>query len=307
MSPQDFETALEWGKRNGCARVRLVGGEPAVHPRFARMLDICARKGFSVGLFSNGLFGPELREKLRTAPLSELTLNYAVSELDPKQRERFTENAASLRESGVFFGLSSVLKFSDPDWELWSSTLEALRPAYLWTSLPLPGAQRQTEGSELLDSLPGLMQRAMRMQEICVRAKIPFFFFRPVPSCAVSRARRERLLRSFPNLLHARCPLGSRGDYSSMAVINPDLTVMPCSSVSAGSARLDEFEDWAQMSERFRPAVRPLQEAPLAEACRECPAHRSFVRSLGAQAPEPPEDAALCQGACLNFRPDACL
>ena len=50
-----FERLLDWVQRSGDDELRLLGGEPTLHPEFPALLGLAAARGLRVLLFSNGL------------------------------------------------------------------------------------------------------------------------------------------------------------------------------------------------------------------------------------------------------------
>ena len=55
MSIEEYGTYLDFLDRSGIDDVRLLGGEPTLHPRFAEMIDLGKRKRKHITVFTNGV------------------------------------------------------------------------------------------------------------------------------------------------------------------------------------------------------------------------------------------------------------
>ena len=65
MSDAVFDDVLHFLRINRETTVRLVGGEPTLHPRFSKFVDRSIRKGFRVSILSNGLWPRKVHTHLR--------------------------------------------------------------------------------------------------------------------------------------------------------------------------------------------------------------------------------------------------
>lgn len=64
MTVEMFALVLAYLRRSNINEVRLLGGEPTLHPRFAELLDMALAAGLRPIVFSNGLVSPESLNKL---------------------------------------------------------------------------------------------------------------------------------------------------------------------------------------------------------------------------------------------------
>lgn len=65
MTVQTFAKVLAYLRRSNIKEVRLLGGEPTLHPRFPELLDMAMAAGLLPIVFSNGLVSPQSLNKLR--------------------------------------------------------------------------------------------------------------------------------------------------------------------------------------------------------------------------------------------------
>ncbi len=64
----DFDERLDFLARSGMDRVRLLGGEPTLHPQFAELVGRARAAGKKVTVFSNGLMPPDALACLQALP-----------------------------------------------------------------------------------------------------------------------------------------------------------------------------------------------------------------------------------------------
>lgn len=81
MSLEVFARSLDFLRRSGIGEVRLLGGEPTIHPHFVQMIDTALESGFRLLVFSGGLIPNKVLEKLEQ--ISEERLSVLVNVLPP--------------------------------------------------------------------------------------------------------------------------------------------------------------------------------------------------------------------------------
>ena len=74
MSLETFDKALDFLERSGIDQVRLLGGEPTLHPAFDELLDRSLARFRHVMVFSNGKPGPDVLARLESIPPDRLTV-----------------------------------------------------------------------------------------------------------------------------------------------------------------------------------------------------------------------------------------
>ncbi len=74
LSLPAFEARLDFLDRSGVDRVRLLGGEPTLHPRFPELVSRARRAGKGVTVFSNGLMPAPALACLVALPANECTV-----------------------------------------------------------------------------------------------------------------------------------------------------------------------------------------------------------------------------------------
>ena len=103
-----FEEALDFLERSDIEEVRLLGGEPTLHPEFGELIKRAVERGLRVVIFTNGLLsGPSLGAIEPTPPKSVITLLNATMfpSLSSFHQKRFLKTLSRL-ESRVTLGFT---------------------------------------------------------------------------------------------------------------------------------------------------------------------------------------------------------
>lgn len=74
MDDQTYEKALNYLQRSGLRQVRLLGGEPTLHPGFANLVKKALDRDLDIMLFTNGLMSREILEFLAAIPEKKLSI-----------------------------------------------------------------------------------------------------------------------------------------------------------------------------------------------------------------------------------------
>ena len=74
MSDEIFDRALDYLERSEMDQVRLLGGEPTLHPNFTKMVDKALQRNFHLLIFSNGLMPPKVQERLRHTDVGSVVI-----------------------------------------------------------------------------------------------------------------------------------------------------------------------------------------------------------------------------------------
>jgi sulfatase maturation enzyme AslB (radical SAM superfamily) len=74
MSEETYTEALKYLQRSGLTQVRLLGGEPTMHPAFQKFTDKALEMNFDIMLFTNGLITSKTLEYLELIPSGRLSV-----------------------------------------------------------------------------------------------------------------------------------------------------------------------------------------------------------------------------------------
>ena len=96
MPPEIFERALDFLKRSNIDQVRLLGGEPTLHPQFPQFVEKVKEHGLRLLVFSNGFIPEQALRCLEKTPVEQTTILINVAIPDPSHPVRHK------RQTGVF-------------------------------------------------------------------------------------------------------------------------------------------------------------------------------------------------------------
>jgi len=90
MTEDTFLSALDFLQRSGMTQIRLLGGEPTLHPRITGFLEEIQRRGLSAMVFSNGLMPESVLDYLEKSEDGRISLlvNAAVMESPAEEIQR---------------------------------------------------------------------------------------------------------------------------------------------------------------------------------------------------------------------------
>ena len=97
-----FEGAIREAKSLGLTSVKLTGGEPLLHPRFKRLLEIVRREELGVTIETNGLLcGPEVAAEIAKSPKRFVSVSIDGSDDQTHERIRGVRNSFDAARQAV--------------------------------------------------------------------------------------------------------------------------------------------------------------------------------------------------------------
>lgn len=96
----DFETGLAFLDRSEIDQIRLLGGEPTLHPQFARIIERAGQTGKRLLVFSNGLMPEPALASLEALPVSLCTVLINVNAPEEAGEVLHTRRIATIKRLG---------------------------------------------------------------------------------------------------------------------------------------------------------------------------------------------------------------
>ncbi len=91
ITPEAFAERLDFTVRSGMPEVRLIGGEPTLHPEFPALVRLARERGLRVVVFSHGLMPEAALTCLESLPPDQcsvlINMNAATGPSGPSERE----------------------------------------------------------------------------------------------------------------------------------------------------------------------------------------------------------------------------
>lgn len=103
-----FDRILDFLERSRIEEVRLLGGEPTLHPRFPGLVERAAGRGFNLLVFSNGLIPDAALQCLSELPADRVRV--LINAAEPRHSDRHTverqQNTMSVLGSRTMLGVN---------------------------------------------------------------------------------------------------------------------------------------------------------------------------------------------------------
>jgi organic radical activating enzyme len=283
MSRATFVGALDFVDRSGVNEVRLLGGEPTLHPHFVEFLSLALERGKPVRVFTNGT-------------MSEPILEF-VEKLD-ETRVIFLVNISSVTTADDAETLARVLQRLGPR-SMLAVTVRRSRP-----NLVAPFVSRQEDLFDTIDRYR--LRRAIRLGIAHPRVGSLNAFLPPSQYTSAARSMAALVEQATARnvAVSLDCGIGpciarevfrrgawedsqaSVGQCNPVLDICPDGTVVPCFPLATlCSRRLDATATASAVRAEFEDALRVYRGVGVGKACAACQFKRSgrcFGGCLGA-------------------------
>jgi sulfatase maturation enzyme AslB (radical SAM superfamily) len=263
MCLEDFDRVIEFFRRSEMKIMRILGGEPTLHPHFPQVVDKAINAGFDVLLFTGGLVSSRVCGYLKKIDPKRLTLIVNVSCTNdtskPGEFERVTRTVQRLAEF-------SMLGYTIYDLNIDSSFLIDLvletrcRPCIrLGVGVPVVDDDHPLIHP---DQYKTMAQHILGLAEQCDRHDITLEFDCGFPLCMFEPGELGylRIWNCNANFL---C--------SPVVDIGPNLDVWPCFPVSKlYKTRLEKFATRQELVDHFLEKTKAYRTFGMYDQCHIC-------------------------------------
>lgn len=101
MPTDIFKQALDFIDRSNIKQIRLLGGEPTIHPHFPELIDMALKKNKPIRLFSNGFIPPKVLSILTDIPKNLLTIILNVTDFEEQSSDDREKNIRIMKQLGL--------------------------------------------------------------------------------------------------------------------------------------------------------------------------------------------------------------
>ncbi|MCI0493526.1 radical SAM protein, partial [candidate division KSB1 bacterium] len=107
-----YEQALDFIVRSDIKQIRILGGEPTLHPDFISFLELALKTGRPVRLFSNGLMPEKIVEFLKEVPDEKINIVLNITHLaeDSIELQSKLERTLNQLNQKIMLGLNIFKK-----------------------------------------------------------------------------------------------------------------------------------------------------------------------------------------------------
>ena len=275
MDEADFRSWMAFLSRSGIREVRLLGGEPTLHPDFPRFVSMARDAGFTVVVFTNGVMPARALDALAGIPEDAcsvvVNLSAAIRAADG-QRQAFTLEKLGPR-------VTPGLTLTSPDLSFVPAvglihTFGLRKSIRLGLSNPTWGGTNQSLHPK---RYPAVGKALLEQSFLTARHGIAL-----EADCGFVRCM-------FGDQFDRLCENGFRYVSRCTPVLDccPGGTILPCFGLSQKlTVSRDDLPDARAVYKRFVQKLKPFRAAGVYPECGECPYFRT----------------SECCGGCLAAR-----
>jgi radical SAM protein with 4Fe4S-binding SPASM domain len=288
ISIKNFKRLLKWLKNQKIKHIMLWGGEPTTHPKISEILDICKIEGMKVCIFTNNFFDDSLMKKLTNDYIFNVKIDYSLSFLKHPNYEQYNKNLENLHKKNILFDFFCRL----PEEGNYDDLIKKLKKykTYAEGSIIIPGFS----GTEIsIKKLRKFSRNIIEILRLMRKNNVNFIIKRPVPRCIFSKEEWKYLKKY--HKVRSRCYPGAYNPYnyqlmgySSLIVINPDLSIFPCTGTFLKGPNILSFKSIKELDKFLKESFweKWRWSMFLMKKCKDC---NYFINRQ-------------CQGGCLNYK-----
>lgn len=276
MRQDAFRKLLQWMKGSGLPAAAFLGGEPTLHRGLSRMIEATAAAGIAPVLFTNGLFRPDLADRM-VPVVSNFVVNYNdPRSLTPEQKGLLHANLSRLSESGARITFSRNFSPGSLDYNYLLDGAERYGVRSVRYDIARPSGSAANDYAGMTET-PGVMVRILDFVRDCEARGIRTGLDCCLRFCDISvedRRYLQRVSMKFTGICHPSID------------IHPDLSASYCLPLhDVRVPDVTRFAGAGRLMQHFTALVRPMRFDGESPACRACP---DFKRS--------------CQGGCMALK-----
>ena len=279
MSMENFKFVLDFLRRSNDGSVRLIGGEPTLHPKFHDIFLEAVMTPWvkDVLVFTNGTYDDKIGDLMYLGALHKrvsVLMNYndpqSVGKFNWERMNRNLKKIAEGKRIGITLGINFYKP--DQDYEYFLDACKKFGVKSARWSLTVPNSEEKK--ANITEYFREHTPLLLNFISDCVRAGIdPKVDCNNLPLCLLD----DDDLRTLA-MIHE----GSLRKSMCFPVIDvkPNLEVIRCFALSDHVVNLGDFENEAELKMYFETKVDPLyNKKVLFDQCYQCPSYDMFGRA----------------------------
>jgi organic radical activating enzyme len=269
MTLADFKKVLDFQEKSNISDVRLLGGEPTIHPQFKEIVEEAYKRRHvkHIQLFTNGLFNyatfEVLKEASKYVSISVLINYNSPKILGPKKVEKIESNISKLVKIGqVTLGINFYKPDQEYEYIIKSSLKHRLNNVRFAVVIPNTIQKAQEDIKGYFSSFTPLL--------------IKFFGV-----CAMSRLSAKPDCNNTPLCIwdDEQLRLLAMVGQSTLKInlckpvidVKTDLSVIRCFGMSDTQANLEDFNNIGEVDRYFQERVdKQYDNVDIFEECKAC-------------------------------------
>lgn len=226
MTLTDAQAIVDLDGFSDLPNVRILGGEPTLHPQFVDVVRLFRRHNKNLlTVFTNGLFSPDILPELRVHDLLFVINVNSPGLYNIDDWGVIEDNIAQLKHHGFSRILSKTIDSPDFDYAYLVRLCEEHDVDAVRWSLAMPGFRRGNSSLSLED-IVDMKERILQFLSDMLANGVFAFNDCPLPECVFSKGEVEAVCRAFA-LPKGLSPL-KVGQCDPPFDVFPDLSVRGC-------------------------------------------------------------------------------
>lgn len=263
ISLENVSIYLDFLKKSKVKELKLLGGEPTLHPEFGRIISLGIEQGFSVTVFSNGIWTSEIL-KIVDDKINSGKLSFVLNINEPKFQT--LEESTSQKECLMIVGNTARIGFNIYNDQFDIQFIAHLIEKYslkksvrLGLAHPIVGSDNQFPNKE---SLERIGNRLIQQLQLLEQKDILGAFDCGFPICMF---KEEDLGILF------KCSTGFKSICSPIIDVGIDLTAWPCFPLGRlCNVNLTDFDDRDDLFRYYEEKLVSVRSLGSIDECINC-------------------------------------
>lgn len=262
MSMGQIRSWMDFMKKSSEMNLRLLGGEPTLHPNFIEIVEEALSQNFHIHLFSNCIMSKEKADFLSTIPKERLSILANISPQAKDSKKQMALRSYALEKLGEKISLGITITYPEFEYDF---LIENIKRYKLINKIRVGIAQPIVgHNNEYFDpsDYPKLGQAIVDMSSSCFKEDILIGFDCGMTLCMFSEEELGKLMKT------------SSG-YSSVCKpiidIGPNHDVWSCFPLSEVlNTRLENFKNRREIVEKYEKLLAPYRSLGCMNKCLSC-------------------------------------
>ena len=263
LSLPDLQYCLEFLKRSRRRDLKLLGGEPTMHPEFIQIVEQALSHRIKVLVFTNGLWSTEVADYVAQNRNSSFTFLFNVNELHLQSRWENERQAETLKLAGPRGRIGFNLYRTDFDLRFVEGLIDRFdltREVRLGIAHPIAGHDNHYVADR---DLPMVGERLLNQLDELQRKDILVSLDCGLPLCMFPEELLGKLVTCAKPGVYSQC--------HPIIDVGPDLTAWPCFPLSnLLNVNLRDFPSDFELTEYYDRKLAGIRNIGSMEKCLEC-------------------------------------
>ena len=274
MSMDVLEDIIELHKRNGAKRIRLIGGEPTIHPYFGAILDRLVSENYfeNIHIFSNMTFDKEVRDLLILSNEStrvSMLPNFNSIETTKDKYELVKENIIKLAKENMINTIGINLYDKDMDLQfLFDLVLESGVKHIRW-AITVPNHEIYSD-FDFKGYFSQFYNLLIKLFRFCNENRITNRIdCNSIPQCAFDVDQIATLVRLKPDIF------AKKTNCNPVIDINPKLEAFRCFGLSdLYKTKVNKYTSVKNLERQIVSETKEFSDKLVLEECKDCDVYK---------------------------------